>query len=199
MNGIEKITQRIAQGNDSEVQAMLLEAKAQADAITAEYETKAAEQYRAIVEKGEKDAADRIERLGSVAQLEARKLRLAAKQEMLGKAFSTAQDRLLSLSGEEYIKLLTTLALRAVSKGTEALVFSTADRNTYGKKVVIAANAALEAQGRTAALTLSEESREFKGGLYVKDGNIETNCTFATLIRLQKEKMSGEVAAILFA
>ena len=47
-------------------------------------------------------------------------------------------------------------------------------------------------------LTLSEESRPFQGGLYVQNGNVEVNCTFAALIRLEKEQTAKDVAGILF-
>ena len=79
-----------------------------------------------------------------------------------------------------------------------ALILSVADRPRFGKKVVISANEKLEKAGKTAELTLAEESREFTGGLYIQDGKVETNCTFPTIVRMLKEQMSGQVAQILF-
>ena len=64
--------------------------------------------------------------------------------------------------------------------------------------MVIAANEQLGKEGRTGNLTLSEESRDFQGGLYVQDGNVETNCTFRALIRLQRQNTAKDVAAVLF-
>ena len=117
---------------------------------------------------------------------------------MLEKAFAQAAEKLENLPEADYIRLLTKLALQASATGREALIFSTADRPRYGKKVVLAANEQLEAEGKTGALTLSEESRDFRGGLYVQDGQIETNCTFSALLRSLRTEMTGEVAAILF-
>ena len=77
-------------------------------------------------------------------------------------------------------------------------MLSVSDRPRYGKQVVVAANALLEQAGKTAKLTLSEESREFRGGLYIQDGNIENNCTFPTIVRMLREQMAGEVATLLF-
>ena len=150
------------------------------------------------MKKGEKDARERVERLGSVAQLEARKLQLAAKQEMLEKAFELAYQKLLSLPEDPYAQLLTRLAVGASTTGSEALIFSQTDRSRYGKRVVIAANEQLGKEGRPGNLTLSEESRDFQGGLYVQDGNVETNCTFRALIRLQRQNTAKDVAAVLF-
>lgn len=198
MNGIEKIKARIEEDGSAQRDALLREAGEKASKITAHYEHTAKEDYEKAIAAAKTDAAVRIQRMESVAQLDARKLRLTAKQEMLGKAFSSAEDALCSLSGQEYVDLLKNLALKAITTGSEELIFSTVDRNTYGKKVVIAVNDALKKQRSPAHLTLSEESRDFRGGLYVKNGKIETNCTFSALIRLQKEQMAQEVSAILF-
>ncbi len=198
MNGIEKITERIAAQNDADMKALMARAETQAKAIYDGYQAAADQDYKDTLEKGKKDAAERIERLGSVAQLEARKLQLAAKQEMLGKAYELAYQKLLSLPEEQYAALLTRLAVAASDTGTEALVFSETDRSRYGKRVVLAANEQLEQQGRTGRLTLSQESRSFQGGLYIQNGQVETNCTFAALIRLQREQTAKDVAEILF-
>ena len=198
MNGIEKITDRIAADTDQERKEILNQGKAQAAEIKSGYAALADAEYDEAITQGRKDAAERIERLGNVAQLESRKLRLSAKQEMLEKAFDLALQKLLNLPENDYVALLSKLAAEGAATGKEALVLSVQDRPRYGKKVVVAANERLERAGKTAELTLSEEAREFQGGLYIQDGKVENNCTFATIIRMLKEQMSGEVAAILF-
>lgn len=198
MNGIEKITDRIAVDADQEVRTLLESANKQAAEIKASYQALADSKYAEAVEKGKADAADRVERLKGVAELEARKLRLQTKQELLESAFDKALEKLLALPAEEYVSLLAKLAANGSATGAEALILSTTDRPRYGKQVVIAANALLEQAGKPAKLTLSEESREFRGGLYIQDGNIENNCTFPTIIRMLREQMAGEVAALLF-
>ena len=198
MNGIEKLTERIAADTDRERQSILAGGKAQAAEIRASYEALAESEYAESVAKGKQDAAERIERMGNVAQLEARKLRLSAKQEMLEKAFDLALKKLLDMPEAEYVDLLSKLAVEGSVTGREALILSVADRPRFGKKVVISANEKLEKAGKTAELTLAEESREFTGGLYIQDGKVETNCTFPTIVRMLKEQMSGQVAQILF-
>ena len=49
-----------------------------------------------------------------------------------------------------------------------------------------------------AHLTLSEQSRPIKGGLILADGDVEVNCTFETLVRLQKGALEQQVAQVLF-
>ena len=198
MNGIEKITERINADTKREIDEILSRSNAQAKQIAGGYEALAESDFAQRLDQGKLQAEEYVERQGSVSQLEARKLRLAARQEMLEKAFQLALNKLLNLPEGQYVDLLSDLAVKASVTGTEALVFSVQDRPRFGKKVVLAANEKLEAAGRTGSLTLSEESREFTGGIYVQDGKVETNCTFVTLVRMLREQMAAEVAGILF-
>ena len=91
--------------------------------------------------------------------------------------------------------LLADLAVEASATGSEKLIFSQADRARLGKAVVVAANEKLGAKGN---LTLSEETRPMEGGFVLSDGAVEVNCTFATLIRLQRGTLAGQVAGVLF-
>ena len=90
MNGIEKITQRIDQDAQAEIDKILGDARSQAVEILARYEEQARKESQEILARGEKNAAEREERLASVAQMEAKKLTRATKQEMLDKAFDLA-------------------------------------------------------------------------------------------------------------
>ena len=38
-----------------------------------------------------------------------------------------------------------------------------------------------------------------EGGLTLRDGNVEVNCAFETELRVLREDMAAEIAAILFA
>lgn len=205
MNGIEKITGQIDADVQKEIDAALDQARAQAREIEARYDSQAQTQAEAIRRKGEQDAALRQERLVDVARLEARKTILAAKQDMVGQAFDLALKKLLELPDQEYIALLAKLAVAASRTGHEQVIFSQKDRSRYGKQAVTMANDMLakkagpradESAGR---LTLAEESRPMAGGLILRDGRVETNCSFEVLIHLQRDALSAEVARALFA
>lgn len=195
MNGIEKLTQQIRADAQVEIDALLADAKAQADAITADYAQRAEAAAAEILRKGEAAAAQRKERLISMAVMEGRKDLLAAKQDMLAKAFDLALEKLCSLPDEDYVALLTKLAISASTSGKEQLIFSQKDRTRVGKAVVSAVNEAVP-NGR---LTLSEQTRPIRGGFILSDGDIEVNCAFETLVRLLRSEISNEVANVLFA
>ena len=227
MNGIEKITGQIDADIQKEIDDLTAQAQAQAAEIGAGYDRQAQEQTQAILERGKRDAALRRERLGSVAQLEARKLTLSAKQEMVGRAFDLALQKLVDLPEADYIALLARLAVAASRTGREQVIFSQKDRARYGKQVVTQANEILARRvatklpedltasragamldrvvtgasavlSGTGMLTLAEGSRPMAGGLILRDGRVETNCSFEVLIRLQRGALSAEVAQVLF-
>ena len=204
MNGIEKITGQIDADVQKEIDAALDQARAQAKEIEARYESQAQTQGEALRRKGEQDAALRRERLVDVARLEARKTLLAAKQDLVGQAFDLALKKLLELPDQEYIALLAKLAVAASRTGREQVIFAQKDRSRYGKQAVTMANDMLAKQAgphadHTSMLTLAEESRPMAGGLILRDGRVETNCSFEVLIHLQRDALSAEVARALFA
>ena len=227
MNGIEKITARIAQDGQAENDALLAEARAQAAEITAKYQAQAKAEADEVLAQGRAAAEDRARHLDSMAQMECRKAVLAAKQDVIEEAFQAALKKLQSLPTEQYVDLLATLAAKASTTGKEKLIFSPSHRNQVGKAVVVAANKKLAEAvspklpdevadskagaildkvvtgasavlSGTAMLTLAEETRPMDGGFILRDGAVEVNCTFDTLIRLQRSALSGEVAKVLF-
>ena len=194
MNGIEKITQRIQADAQAEIDRVLSEARAQAAEIIAGYKAQADAEAAQIAAKNEKAAAERQERLISAAQMEARKAALAAKQEMVEKAYDLALQKLCSLPEEKYAAVLAELLIQASSTGKEEVIFSDKDRRKVGKAAVEKAN---KDGGRE--LTLSGETRSIQGGFILRSENVEVNCAFDTLVRLQKAETAGEVVKKLFS
>ena len=69
MTGIEKITARIQEDAQQEIDAVLAEAKAQADGIAARYAGQAKQATAEILEKGERSAEECRQRLNSTCLL----------------------------------------------------------------------------------------------------------------------------------
>ena len=192
MNGLERITSRIEAEAKSEIDGILDAGKAETQRIVDSWRAKIDAETRELAAKNEKAAAEREERLKSAAEMDARKTILGAKQEMVEAAYDLALDKLCSLSGDEKVRLLAELMTRASSTGTEEVVFSAADR-ADGAKAVERTNAAT---GKN--LTLSSDAAPIRGGFILRDRNVEVNCAFETLVRLQKAETAGAVAKILF-
>ena len=198
MNGIDKILERIEADSRAEIESIEADARARCEAIRADGDRRAQEQYAGLITAGAKRAEERISRLKSVAELEARKQVLATKQEMVSLAFDRAVDMIADLDDQRYIALLASLAVRASSDGTEKLIFSAADRARVGKAVCQKANAELEARGTAGRLTLSEETRDIRAGLVISAGDIEVNCTAESLVSGLRGELASKVASVLF-
>lgn len=194
MNGIEKITQRISADAQAEIDRVLGEARAEAEKITARYKAQADAEAAELDAKNKKAAAEREERLAGTAQMEARKAALAAKQEMVEQAYALALKKLRSLPEDKYTAVLADLLVQASSTGKEEVIFSDKDRREVGQAAVDKAN-----KDGGKKLTLSDETRSIQGGFILRSENVEVNCAFDTLVRLQRAETAGEVVKKLFS
>jgi len=199
MNGIEKITGKITEEARKEIEEILANAKEEAKNITFNYEAKAETLRCRIINDGEDQAEEIIRRAKAAAELAARQQMLATKQKMIQKAFDKALEHLLNLPEKEYVNLLGQLAAKAASTGTETVILNEKDHKSFGEQIVKTANELLAKKGSKANLTLAKETRPIQGGLLLKDGDIEVNCTLDSIVSLSKDSLALEVAAALFA
>ena len=198
MKGIDKITSRILADAEAECAAVRKEADERCAAIKAEAEKKAQEEYWRLVREGVKDTEQRVQRMDRTARLEAKKSVLNMKQEAVSKAFELARDRIAELPERDYVGFLARQAAEAAISGQEEVIFCERDRVAVGAKAVKAANELLAAKGMPAMLTLSDATREMAGGLMLKQGDIEVNCTVDTLLDLSRGELAARVAEVLF-
>ena len=194
MKGLDKIIERIRADAAAEIDAIRAEGEAKAAEMTAGYAAQAETASRTEAEKTRLAAQALAERGNRADAMDQSKALLAAKQECIDEAFDLAAKKLRQLPREDYIAVLAALAA-AAGVGDEELILSAADAAAIGKQVVEKANAAKSG----AAFTLSPETRELEGGLILKRGDVEVNCAFATQLRLLRQTMAADVAAILFS
>ncbi len=192
MNGLDKIHQRIEQDARAEIAAILSEAGKRAEIAAAGYADQAAQMTADAAERRRLAGETRMERAKSGAEMEARQLVLGEKQRCIDEAFSLALERLRAMPPAEYASLLGALA-RQNGRGDEELILSPADRAALGEAVLTAAN------GEGARFTLSSQTRELGGGVVLRQGPVEIDCSFPTQLGALRRACAGEVAQILFA
>ena len=195
MKGTEKIIAHIRADAQAQCDAILAEARAKCGAIGADFDAQAAEAYAERIRAGVKSCADEAESAARLGRMEAKKELLALKQEMISRSFDEAAKKLLALPEEQYVALLASLAADAAVTGEEEIVLNAADRSRVGEAVVRAANGKLGEKGK---LSLSASTGEFDGGLILRRGNIEVNCTTSLLVELCRGEMSAAIAGVLF-
>ena len=194
MKGTEKIIAHIQADAKAQADAILAQAEAKCAEIRETYEQQAKEAYAERIRAGVKSNQDRLDSMDRLTKMEGRKAILALKQEMVGESFDLAVDKLVSLPEAQYVAFLAKLAAKASVTGDEEIVLNARDRKAVGAKVVEAANTKLGG-GR---LTLSKETGDFKGGLILRRGSIEANCTAELLVDLCRDDMAAELAGVLF-
>ena len=199
MKGTEKIIAHIQADASEQASAILAQAEDRCKEIRADYDAKAAEAYAEAVRLGVRGCEEKAESVDRIAQMEAKKGVLSLKQEMVSRSFSKAVEKIISLPDAQYSQFLAKLACSAASVGDEEIVLNERDRNTVGEAVIQAANAQLAAEGKKGGLKLSDKTGSFAGGLIMKRGNIEVNCTVELLVDLCRGDMSAELAKVLFA
>lgn len=195
MKGTEKIIAHIQSDAQAQCDAILAAAQEKCSAIRDDYAHKAAAAYGERIRAGVKSCADEGESAERLGRMEAKKALLALKQEMIAKSFALAEQKLRSLDEEQYVALLSRLAASSAVTGEEEIVLNAADRERVGEAVVKAAN---EKLGEKGSLTLSPSAGDFDGGLILRRGNIEVNCTLALLVELCRGEMSAAIAGVLF-
>ena len=169
MNGIEKITGRIEADAQEQAKAIAAEAEARCAEIRADYDKQAQDQYWARVRDGVKACEDRVQRMGRLAEMEARKSVLALKQEMVDAAFAAALDKICTMPQADYVAYLAKLAAQAATQ-----------------------------QGKPGRLTMSQATRDLRAGFVLQQGDIEVNCAVETIAELCRSDLAAQVAEVLF-
>lgn len=198
MNGIDRITDRIEADAREQAKAIIAEAEAKCAEIRKENEKKAQERYLELIRNGTKDCESGLERRKSAAEMDAKKSVLALKQDCVAEAFDMAKRRLADMPEDSYVGFLASLAASAAADGSGEIVLSARDRERCGKAVLERANAALAAKGLAPALTLAADGREISGGLILRQGGVEVNCSIEALVEALKGPMTADVARTLF-
>ena len=193
MNGLDKIIARMEADTRAECDALAANAAENAAAILRDYQAQADAAARDSAQRAEAQAAEHLEHLNGSSQLACRQRVLAAKQQLIDEAFARAAQALAALPQADYIDLLAALAAENGS-GDEELLLSARDREAVGAAVVDAANA----RKLGASFHLSGETRDTGGGLVLRRGRVELNCSFTEKLRQLRQEESSAVARLLF-
>lgn len=192
MKGTEKIIAHIEADAQAQADAVLGEARQRCEAIKARFDEKAARLYSDRIREGVKACQDQEDSALRISRMEARKSVLSVKQEMVEKSFDLAVQQIVALTDEKYTAFLANLVKKAGPAGDEEIILNAADRARVGEALIKAVNA------DGAKMKLSDETRDIKGGLILRQGSIETNCSVELLVELCRGELSAKLADVLF-
>ena len=192
MKGTEKIIAHIEADAQAQADDVLGEARQRCEAIKARFDEKAARLYSDRIREGVKACQDQEDSALRISRMEARKSVLSVKQEMVEKSFDLAVQQIVALPDEKYTAFLANLVKKAGPAGDEEIILNAADRARVGEALLKAVNA------NGAKMKLSDETRDIKGGLILRRGSIETNCSVELLVELCRGELSAKLADVLF-
>lgn len=220
MNGVSNITEKILDEARAYAASQQEAAQELARSIREEYEKRAKELYDSEMEKADRQRENILQKAESRREMEARNQMLAAKRRCIDKAFDQALQKLAGMSNEQ--KIASTVGMVIQYQTTDAqLIFNQADREAIGKAVVDTVNSVYSRVELKDALSsfkglvervkklvagepvryrvsLSEVTGNFAGGFILREGDIDSNCTYEVLVKNVREQLEGEVSAILF-
>lgn len=219
MTGLEKITERILADARADAEKVKQEAAEKAAEMRRNGEAEA----RAITERGreklEQDCEDMILRARSAAEMTRRELLLRRQAQLVDAAFDAALEDLLAMDEDHYGALLVSLLCKALS-GQHAseeesmrlygedicpdvytVLLNKKDRDTFGSEMVARARRYAEGKKYASMLNrveISEQTASITGGLILRCGDIETNCSFSMMLAEMREQLEPQIADILF-
>ena len=219
MKGLDKITERILADAKDRARITLETAQSDCRSAAAEYAARAAAIAEEIAARAMEEGEHIVARARSAAAMTRRNILLAAKSELLDETFAAAKTQICDTDYGKYRELLVALLSCALLEqaseeqktleyGDEVAEFDTfevllneTDRARFGESVIEGARRVTERRigaHRTAKLRLSAECADIDGGLILRYGEVETNCSITVLLQEMRRELESRISAILF-
>jgi len=195
---LKDIIDKIRKDTADQVSNIRNDAQKEADRLTKEAEEKGSKEAEAILNKGKGDAAHRLHRMEQVASVQARKILLTAKQEIMDEVFVGALDKLANMPDKEYADQLKKMVVAESSAGDEEIILHASDVGRLGKSWLADVNSTLSGMGKKGGIKLSSANLEEKGGFVLERGKVKINSTFVSLVKSCRDGLEPKIAKILF-
>lgn len=187
----EAIIDKILSDANLKGDAIIGEANVKADEII----SLAAKQCKDYLYKS-KTEIDRLtleidERSRSVAELDARKLLLAAKTQVLDSVYAKTLEKLRNLDKEQYSALI--FAMLENAKDGDVVTVSEREKDIVTKESL-----ADFAKKKGISLTLADKFGDFDGGVVISENGVDNNFTLEVEVALLREQTETKIAKEIF-
>ncbi len=187
----EAIIEKIISDGQKKADAILKEAQERADEILADAAAECKTYYDNSVYETGVLVDDILSRGKTVAELDAKKLQLGAKAQVLNEVFVGALEKLRTLDKKAYKGLLLGM-LKNAEDGDEVII------SAREKDILTEKDVKEYATKRGIKLTLCKELGDFDGGLMLRGNGIDKNFTFEVEIALLRDEIEMNIAKELF-
>lgn len=190
---IENITASILKDAELIANGLITNAEKTKQEIINKANLEAEELINNEVEKSKKEAESLKGRRVSAAELQGRKMILSAKQEAIKKSFEVAMNKLTKMQEDKYLDYMVNEILKTSSTEGE-IILNKKDNSSIGEKLV----ATINKKANSENFILSKDTVNCSGGFIFRNGSIEFNNTFETILDAKKDELTNEVAKVLF-
>jgi len=187
------IKNKIQADANAEAEQIIENAKAQADEINKETDSRIQEIKDFYKERFNKEKPEILNRREIVAKLDVEKIELGVKQSLIQNAFDEALKSLTSLSKDKYLGFVEALLDQAVETGQEEILLGESEKKITKEWV----NSYNDKKGKK--LVLSKDKLPISGGFVLRNENISTNCSFEMLLNWIREDLEADVVKRLFS
>lgn len=186
MNDGKIIIDKIISDAQKVADVTLSQAQKEADAILKAAKDKALRQLDQMDREANSEAERVKSKEISTADMQARKAILATKQEILAEVIAEAEARLIGLEDSEYKRVIGGMLERLDASLGKEIIVSAKDRERLAETI------------QEKGFVLSAHTADINGGFIVKNGDIEYNYSFASILAVEKEAIRKAAAEILF-
>lgn len=219
MTGLDKITERILADARERARGILESAQEECRKMAEDYAARAEQIREEIADRAMREGEDLVARAKSASAMTRRNILLAAKAKLLDEVFETAKTQLCATDYGKYRELLVALLSCALLEQAEnektslemgdeitefetfEVFFNENDLAQFGSYVLEHARKNTERRigsDRAAKLRLSQIPADIDGGLILRYGNTETNCSISALLEEMRRSLESRISAILF-
>lgn len=199
MSNLNNLTSKILEDAKAKSEEIIKAAEQEAAVIVDKKLSEAREIEKDYFEKANREAVTKKERMLSGVELKVRNEKLAAKQSVVEKVFSTAIDKLNNLSADELMNFIKDMIGSMDIYGDEKLIVPAQYRDKIDAAFLNDLNLSLKLKGKNGNITLSNTEGSFKGGFILERNGIEINCIFEALVQSMRDELEYEVAKVLFS
>jgi len=219
MTGLDKIKDKILADAQADADSTIAAAQAEADKITADYAARIEAVKREGNDRATKEVHDLLARTESAAENLRRNVVLEARGELMDEVFRRTLRELRAMSDDDYEELLLALLRTALAEQLEtektALSLGYEDAVAPALEVLLNENdkkrfgtALTDDLRRTVIgkpigemlprLSVAQETLPIDGGLVLRCGEVEINCSFTMIFSQIRAGLEPEIEKTLF-
>ncbi|MBQ7653337.1 MAG: V-type ATP synthase subunit E [Clostridia bacterium] len=192
MSKEEAIINKILSDANEKADAILKDAHDKASDLIAKANADGREKKRVAETEASLKIPELKRRSASVAELEVKKLALAARQEILGETFDKALEKLCALPNDEYLSIISAM-IKAVAADGDVVVISSRDEKRITPAFIVKI-----AKEKGISLKLSSSFGDFKGGVILESSGCDKNMSFEVELASLRETLEPKVSSKLF-